>query len=141
MKIKSLLFGTATSHNFCFDMGTLVLRLFFGLSLALAHGIGKMPPPQQLIDGVTSMGFPLPVFFAWSAALSEFAGGILVALGLFTRPAAFFMAVTMSVAAFKVHGADPFNVKELSYLYLAASLSLIFLGGGRFAIDSFLRRK
>lgn len=54
------------------DFGLLIFRLFIGLTMAFAHGWGKLPPPQMLVDGLSSMGFPLPIFFAWCAALSEF---------------------------------------------------------------------
>ncbi|MEQ1722103.1 MAG: DoxX family protein [Pseudobdellovibrio sp.] len=132
-KIKALV------HNP--DLGSLILRLFVGISMAFAHGLGKIPPSQQLVDGVTGMGFPLPEFFAWAAALSEFAGGILIVAGLFTRHAAIFLGITMAVAAFKVHGADPFQVKELAFFYLFACLTLLFQGAGRFSLDNLFRKK
>lgn len=80
------------------DLGLLLLRIGMGLAMAFAHGLGKLPPSDKLIEGVGSMGFPVPVVFAWLAALSEFAGGILIALGLFTRPASLFLAGTMCTA-------------------------------------------
>jgi len=76
------------------DIGNFLFRAFIGLSMALAHGLGKIPPPSQLVDGLAGMGFPLPVVFAWLAGGSEFFGGILIAVGLFTRPAALFLGVT-----------------------------------------------
>ena len=60
------------------NFGILVFRVFIGLTMAFAHGLGKLPPPQMLIDGVQSMGFPLPIVFAWAAALSEFVGALLI---------------------------------------------------------------
>lgn len=36
--------------------------------MALAHGLGKTPPPEQLIDGVANMGFPMAIVFAWAAS-------------------------------------------------------------------------
>jgi putative oxidoreductase len=57
------------------------------------------------------------VVFAWAAALSEFLGGIFLALGLFTRLAAFFIACTMLVAILGVHAADPYQKKELAFMY------------------------
>lgn len=136
--MKHILYGTSVDSKAA-STGALVLRLVIGLSMALAHGLGKMPPSDKLIEGVTGMGFPLPVVFAWAAALSEFAGGLLIAIGLLTRPAAAMLAITMGVAALVAHAADPFQKKELALLYMAASLALVFIGSGRYAVDAFLR--
>lgn len=123
------------------DLGLLIFRVFIGLSMALAHGLGKIPPSEQLIEGVGAMGFPLPVVFAWSASLAELVGGLLIALGLFTRPAALFLGFTMAVAAFGAHGADPFQKQELSLLYLASCALFIFSGAGSLSLDKILRKK
>lgn len=137
--MKNLLFGTVVKNNWKFDLGVLILRLSFGLSMTLAHGMGKMPPPDRLIEGVGAMGFPLPVVFAWAAALSELVGGFCLALGLFTRPAAIFLGITMAVAFGVAHAADPFQTKELAFLFLNAYVALAIMGGGRWAADRFFR--
>ncbi len=116
----------------------LILRVLFGLAMAFGHGLSKMPPSEKLIQGVMTMGFPAPVFFAWSAALAEFAGGILIALGLLTRPAAASLAITMFVAFFIAHGGDPFAKKELALLYLGASIVIMMMGAGKFSLDHVL---
>jgi putative oxidoreductase len=122
------------------DLGLLIFRLFIGLTMAFSHGLGKLPPPEQLVTGVAAIGFPMPFFFAWCAALSEFLGGILIALGLFTRYAALFLGFTMAVAGLIVHSADPFQVKELAFLFLASAVLLVFSGAGRFSLDRILRK-
>ncbi|HUP56791.1 MAG TPA: DoxX family protein [Bdellovibrionota bacterium] len=90
---------------------------------------------------MSSMGFPMPALFAWLASLSEFAGGLFLAVGLFTRPAAFFVAFTMAIAFFVAHSSDPFKTKELAFLYMAAATSLIFIGSGRFSLDAVIRKR
>ncbi len=90
---------------------------------------------EGFAKGVAAMGFPLPTVFAWAAALSEFAGGILLTLGLATRTSAFLIFMTMFVAAFIRHGGDPFKVKELALAYWTASGALVLTGGGKFALD------
>lgn len=117
------------------DLGLLIFRLFVGLSMAFAHGLGKIPPSDKFLSGVEALGFPLPIVFAWAAGLSEFIGGLLIALGLWTRPASLFLGFTMLVAAFGRHGADPFGVKELSLFYFFACVLLIFAGAGKFSLD------
>lgn len=123
------------------DMALALLRLFIGLTMAFAHGLGKLPPSEMLIGGVSSLGFPMPEFFAWCAGLAEFAGGILLAVGLLTRPAAGFVVFTMLVAAFGVHSADPFAQKEMSLLYLFVSLFFVIHGAGRWSVDQILSKK
>jgi putative oxidoreductase len=115
--------------------------LFAGLALAFAHGRGKLPPSEKFITGAGELGFPWPAVFAWAAALSEFAGGILLAAGFWTRPAALMILITMLVAGFGRHAADPFNVKEKAFLYAAIALACLGLGGGRLALDALLRRR
>lgn len=138
--IRNVLFGGTPLASTMAEVGELILRLFAGLSLALAHGLGKMPPTEGFISGVGKLGFPAPTFFAWMAGLSEFAGGILLALGLFTRPAAFCIAFTMGTAAFLQHRNDLYQVKELALMYLAIALFFLLKGAGRISADAFLRK-
>lgn len=123
------------------DLGLLIFRLFLGGAMAWAHGLGKLPPPDKMIEGVTALGFPLPIVFAWAAALSEFLGGILIALGLFTRYSALFLGITMAVAGFIIHGQDPFSSKELAFFYLSGTVLLIFTGAGSYSLDKIIRKK
>ena len=119
------------------SFGLLWLRTCMGCGIAY-HGYGKVfgGHMEQMVAGVAKMGFPQPEIFTWAASLSEFAGGILVATGLLTRPAAFFIFCTMSVAAFVAHASDPFATKELALAYWAMSATLIFTGAGAFSVDS-----
>ena len=123
------------------SIGLLWLRILIGIGIT-THGFGKIFGGQidGFAQGVAQLGFPFPVFFAWTAALSEFLGGICVAAGIGTRVAAFFVFFTMSVALFLRHGHDPFKVKELAYLYWTASSSLIITGGGPYSVSRLFRK-
>ncbi|WP_374077944.1 DoxX family protein [Bdellovibrio bacteriovorus] len=123
------------------DVALTLLRVFIGLTMAFSHGLGKLPPPQMMVDGVAALGFPAPEFFAWCAGLAEFAGGILLAIGLLTRPAAAFVVFTMLVAVFGAHGADPFAKKEMALLYLFSSLFFVLHGAGRWSVDHMISKK
>jgi putative oxidoreductase len=150
--IKKLLFGGVGSSAIG-DLGLLILRLGIGLMMALGHGKsklfadGRFGPPEQLVQGIASMGFPAPTASAWAAALAEFAGGILIAVGLFTRPASFALAFNMAVAAFLAHRADPLFMsgagaaKEPAVLYLLPCVALMLIGPGRFSLDRLAMRK
>ncbi len=141
MSVKALLLGGAKINNTYVNFGVLILRLYAGLVLASQHGIRKIPPQEKFIQGVGELGFPIPEFFAWAAGCSEFFGGILLAVGLFTRPAAFFILITMLTAVFGRHAADPFNVKELALTYGFIALFFLLSGSGRYAIDALIQRR
>ncbi|KXK47194.1 MAG: Inner membrane protein YqjF [Chlorobi bacterium OLB5] len=76
------------------------------------------------------------------AAISEFGGGILILLGLFTRPASAFMAFTMLVA-FIQHSSklDPWNRTIYPMEMFAVFMALLFIGAGKYSIDALLSRK
>ena len=124
------------------DLGLLWLRILAGTGIAY-HGYGKVfgGSIDKFAEGVASMGIPLPLFFAWAAALSEFAGGICIVLGLFTRSAALFLFVTMSVAAFIKHGDDPFRKKELALAYWTFAGAFICMGPGKFSLDHLIKTR
>ena len=133
MTLRSLLFSSGDTSRST-DIGLLLLRLGVGLPLAFAHGLGKIPPSDGFIEGTAEMGFPLPVVFAWAAALSEFVGGLLLAAGLATRLAAFFVACTMVVAFLGAHGGS-LAEGELAFAYLGGALALLAAGAGRYSLD------
>ena len=136
--LRSFLFGTGETSR-AIDLGLLVLRVGLGLPMALAHGLGKIPPSAGFVEGTAEMGFPAPLFFAWAAGISEFLGGLCLAFGLGTRPAALMISITMFVAAFVRHAADPFAQKEKAIVFLVGALALLLAGGGRYALDRYFR--
>ena len=149
--IKKILFGGEGAATRFGDIGLTFARVCIGAFMAIGHGYGKIfndagiGPTDQFIKATEGMGFPAPTVFAWMAALTEFVGGILIALGLLTRPTAFFLAGNMMVAAFVAHakndwfGAPP--NKEYALLFFVPALMFVFTGAGRFSIDALLRRK
>lgn len=118
------------------NIGLLWLRVLTGLGIA-SHGYQKlfggiMP---QFMEGVAKLGLPAAGFFAHAAGASEFFGGLLIALGLFTRVGAVFVFFTMSVAAFHAHAGTPFSERELPLAYWTVSSALVLLGAGRCSLD------
>ena len=101
----------------------------------LTHGIPKF---QRLIAGNTEFGNPLGIGEAptlFLAVLAEFLCPILLIIGFKTRWAAIPPAITMAVAAFMVHAADPFGVKEKPLLFLVFFILIFMLGPGKYSID------
>lgn len=138
--VKTILFGGESGLSYAANAGLALLRIFAGIALALAHGYGKVPPSEGLINRAGEMGFPMPAFFAWAAGLSEFLGGIFLAIGFLTRISSFFIACTMLVALVGVHGADPFNRQELAFMYFFVAVAFLLRGSGDWSIDSLLRK-
>lgn len=138
--LKRILFGGESGLSLPANAGLTLLRIFAGVSLLMAHGMGKVPPSEQFVGGAANIGFPVPTFFAWAAALSESLGGAFLALGFLTRPAAFFICCVMLTALLGVHRADPFQKQELAFLYLFIAGAFLFMGANDWSLDRFLRK-
>lgn len=123
------------------SVGLVFLRLGLGVFMLALHGWGKL---TQIARGDMSFGDPIGIGEAPSlvlATFAEFACSILLVLGLFTRLACIPLIVTMAVAAFLVHGSDPWSSKELAYLYLFGYLALLFTGPGKFSVDALIMKR
>lgn len=127
------------------SLGLLVLRVVVGAIFA-AHGAQKVF--EYTIPGTVGsfaeMGVPLAEIAAPVVAFLELIGGILLILGLLTRPLAILLAIDMAVALVLVHLSAGLWVSEGGYEFVAvlgaASLALALIGAGRFSIDgAFLR--
>ena len=129
-----------TSLNKYKDTGLLVLRIGIGC-MFIYHGFPKIFGGPQMWTNVGLMAMPglgikfAPAFWGFMAAFSEFAGGILIILGLFFRPACVLLLITMAVAT---------HTQLTTSGMLAASqpiedgilfLSLIIIGPGKYSLD------
>lgn len=116
-----------------------VLRIMSGL-LFLQHGTTK-----YLSIPVSPMSGASPATMGGAAGLIELVGGILIVLGLFTRPVAFILSGTMAVAYFYAHFPKGFfpllNGGELAVLYCFVFLFLAAAGGGAWGIDALRERR
>jgi putative oxidoreductase len=136
----------ATVHSTLSSVGLLVLRVAFGGMMLFGHGWGKL---TSFADGAEKFADPLgigPTASMAGAVFSEVVCAGLVMVGLVTRVACVPLVFTFVVAAFLVHGKDPFFMaggaaKEPALLYLCAFLALLFTGPGRFSIDDVIHRR
>jgi putative oxidoreductase len=127
--------------------GPLALRVLVGIIFA-AHGAQKLFGwfGGYGLDGTGeffgSLGLHPGTVLALLAGAAEFFGGLALVFGLLVRPAAATLALTMLVAIVAVHLDKGFFLDTGGYEYalalFAASLSLLFSGGGRYAIDAAL---
>jgi putative oxidoreductase len=115
-----------------------VLRIMTGL-LFLEHGTQKLfafppnpagpPPALMTLPGIQGV--------------IELVGGIMIILGLFTRPVAFILAGDMAVAYFYAHAPRGFfpismggNGGELAIVYCFVFLYLMVAGAGAWSVDA-----
>jgi putative oxidoreductase len=113
-----------------------VLRIVSGF-IFMAHGSEKW------------LGFPAPpsapatlMSLSGASGILELVGGLLLLLGLFTRPVAFLLSGEMAVAYFIAHAPHGFwpllNRGELAVLYCFVFLYLSAAGGGPWSLDRWL---
>jgi putative oxidoreductase len=140
MRMQQWILGRTGPKPADVDAGLAVVRVVAGLALAWLHGIGKIPPPDWLVGRAADMGFPAPIVFAWLAAIAEFVGGILLALGLLTRPAALLLIGHFLVVVFLAHAGDPVADRELAALFGAIGVMYLLTGPGRYSLDALIAR-
>lgn len=117
-----------------------VLRFMAGLEI-LQHGMAKIlhfpTVPQFANVAVGSL--------SWVGGVIELIGGILIVIGLFTRPAAFILCGFTAVAYFMVHAGKSFypilNGGELAVLYCFVFLYIFAAGPGPWSVDAMTRGK
>jgi putative oxidoreductase len=117
-----------------------ILRIVTAL-LFIEHGLMKLIHFPAAPPGLPS---PLPAILV-AAAWIEIVGGVLIALGLFTRAAAFVCSGEMAIGYFMVHAPQNFwpalNMGEAAVLYCFVFFYLIFAGGGLWSLDALVRKR
>lgn len=121
-----------------FEEVTLSLLRFVTGLMFWQHGAQKLLGMFGGFGGTPGAKAPLASMMGF-AGLLEFVGGILIAIGLFTRPTAFVLSGTMAAAYFMAHAPNGFwpvvNQGELAALYCFVFLYLSARGGGRYGVD------
>ena len=126
------------------NVGLLLVRVVFGLAMA-GHGAQKLfgwfggyglAGTGGFFEG---LGFRPGTRFALAAGLSEFTGGMLVALGLLGPVGPALIVSVMLVAMVTVHLKNPFfastNGIEVPLLYSATAVGLALTGPGLLSLD------
>ena len=119
-----------------------VFRVFVGL-LFLQHGLQKL---FGAFGGVGGNGQPVELFSLFGlAGLIEFVGGIAIAIGFFSRLAAFIGGIQMLVAYFMVHAGNGLipliNQGELALLYFASFLVIMMHGAKKWGVEAAILKK
>jgi putative oxidoreductase len=139
MRLRSWMFGSGNPGSAA-DAGLAVLRVVAGLLLVALHGLGKVPPQEGYVGWIGSLGFPAPLAFARMAAFAEVVGGVLLAIGLLTRPAALLLVIHFVVVVLVAHAGDALGDRELGILFGTVALLFMLAGPGRFSLDAVIGR-
>jgi putative oxidoreductase len=125
----------------------LIVRLYWGWQF-MQTGWGKLGDLGKVANYFTTLGIPAPAWNAYFISGLEFAGGILLAIGLGSRLIAFLLAADMGVAYYladhdallsffsdpdKFYAAAPFT-------FLVASLIVVIFGPGKLALDALISK-
>lgn len=141
MKLRDFAVGGHAVGAPAADAGLAALRVVTFLLLAFLHGMGKVPPQEGFVGMIGRLGFPAAELFAWLAAAAEFGGGILLALGLLTRPVALFVLGHFVLVVLVAHAGDPLSDRELPILFGTAALLYLLSGPGRYSLDHLIGRR
>ena len=117
-----------------------LLRVITAL-LFMEHGLMKLAHFPAAQPGAPD---PLPPLLL-AAGWLEIIGGVLLTIGLFTRPVAFVVSGQMAVAYFMAHGSKGFwpalNGGEAAILFCFVFLYLVFQGPGEWSVDAQVRKR
>jgi putative oxidoreductase len=126
----------------------LAMRLYWGFQFAQT-GWGKLHNLAKIAGFFASLNIPVPGVAAPAISLLEFVGGILLMLGLFSRPIAFLLACNMLAAYWtadhealtsvfsdpgKFYAADP-------YTFFFVSMMVLIFSAGFFAVDTLIAKQ
>jgi putative oxidoreductase len=121
-------------------LALLFLRLTLG-AIMVVHGYQKVfGGLHHHAQFVAELG--IPAWLGYVSAFTEFIGGLLVLGGLFTRAAAFAIAIDLGVAIWKVHlhkGLTGDHGLELPLAVITLAFTLVCFGAGSIALDHILR--
>ena len=139
-KILTTIFRPNYTPNFWSQTTWAILRAVVGIMM-IHNGLDKLSNIESFAQAyVAYIGLPFPIFFSYVAAYTELIGAPLVAIGLFTRPAALGLFATMCVAMYHhilVAGLS-LPYLELSAIYAACFFFLLINGAGLFSTDALI---
>lgn len=119
------------------DFAETLLRVIAGLAL-FTHGLGKIGDPFGAAGMVESLGFYPGVFWSPLLSVTEFVGGILIAIGFLTRPASFaaMFIVLVTVWFHWITLGQGYGGAEKSIIWAAVFFFFVIRGGNRHSVDA-----
>lgn len=123
------------------DFGLLFIRIGIGVAFVFTYGLMKIQAGPQmwtmLGSTMSNVGITFGhTQFGFFAAATEFFGGMLLILGLFTRTTSLFMAFTMLMASIThLSMLDPWSKVMHPMELFAVFMGLVFLGAGKYSLN------
>jgi putative oxidoreductase len=152
--MKNLILRVKKLHDSFFDVVSyaqtpflLFVRLYWGWQL-VESGWGKLHNLEKVTEFFTSLGLPMPGSTAVFISSLEFFGGILLALGLFSRLISLLLTVNLITAYITADREALFSIfsdpdkfyAAAPYTFLFASLLILIFGAGKVSADTLLGR-
>lgn len=135
-------FSSTKDHPAINNIVMLLVRIFVAVAMIILHGLPKlekfMAGGEIQFYNFMGVGASTTLIFV---ILMELICSFLIMIGLFTRAASLMLMVVMAVAAFGLHYADPFSVKESSLLFLSLFALILTFGPRKFSIDSMISKR
>jgi putative oxidoreductase len=119
------------------ELSETILRVITGIAL-IVHGSGKIMNPFGAVGMVEGLGFYPGVFWSPLLSVTEFVGGILLTIGLLTRPAAFATTIILAVTIY-FHGivqGQGWSGAEKSILWTAILFFFVIRGASSYSVDA-----
>jgi putative oxidoreductase len=109
-------------------------------------GWGKLSDIHQVVGFFTQLGIPAPALNAWFVSGLEFAGGLVLIIGLGSRLVALPLVIDMIVAyitadreaLFSIVSSPDKFMAAAPFTFLVASLIILIFGRGKASVDAFL---
>jgi uncharacterized membrane protein YphA (DoxX/SURF4 family) len=139
---------TAGKTGTLWDAILLILRVWFGYVM-MANGklffeLFAPTADQKFFDiefTGNNMAFPLPLIIAFEARAAEFFGGMLIFSGLFTRLGALLVALALLILTLAVNTAQYQGFDDTATVSFSLfAVVFMYWGGGRYAMDSLLKK-
>lgn len=131
----------AMSRELPSNIVLLVLRAVVGVNMVCLHGWDKLHHFSSRLGSVPDPFGMGPKYSLMVAVAGEFLGGLLLAAGLIGRAGAFLVAFASGLTLYSTLHGSAWHERELWALYLAASLTVLLLGCGRYSLDSVVWKK
>jgi len=127
----------------------LAFRLYWGWEFYLT-GKGKLLNHQNVVEFFTNLQIPAPELNAWFVGGLECFGGLMLMIGILSRPIAFMMTINMIVAYLAVDedrakvlnifsNPDPFFAAD-PFFFLLMSVLVLAFGPGRISVDYIIKK-
>lgn len=139
-KTNEMNYATVNNHRL-FSIAILLIRCWMGVALFVA-GAGKLYGwfggfgMETTIKYFSEAG--INRFFSYVSCYTEFIGGFLLVLGLFTRPAAFAVMINMLVATWVTAPGGFFTMSGYPFTLMINAIAVLLTGAMAYSLDALI---